>query len=394
MVTEQHFRFVSRIYDLPLQPDQWPDVLDEFAPFMNATASAVVAHDPIYAEHRIDIVSSYHLGIGASLVAEFNERFGGAEKEGYAKMALSPQRAFVSDMEAMGITSVEEHGALPAIQFGVEKFNLRHRAASCLNLQRVWTDIIAVQYDGDRGPITEEEKKIGSLFLDHFAKSVELGRSFGVLKSRFDSVFSALDRFHIGIFVLSPNGAVAVKNREAARLIDQGDGLALSNNGRLQPSVDDNQRGALKEAVDKAINTAMGGQNTAETRMVLTRRSGKTPYLLEVTPIRDQNELESDFHGALVFVIDPDNTDFVSTEGMQALYGLTGAEAEICKLLAQGLETDDIADSRNITRETVRHYVKQTLQKAGVNNRAQLVRLALTVNLPIEPATAKEGSAS
>ena len=180
--------------------------------------SAVVAHDPIYAEHRIDIISSYHLGIGASLVAEFNERFGGAEKEGYAKMALSPQRAFVSDMEAMGITSVEEHGALPAIQFGVEKFNLRHRAASCLNLQRVWTDIIAVQYDGDRGPITEEEKKIGSLFLDHFAKSVELGRSLGVLKSRFDSVFSALDRFHIGIFVLSPNGSVVVKNREAARL--------------------------------------------------------------------------------------------------------------------------------------------------------------------------------
>jgi len=37
------------------------------------------------------------------------------------------------------------------------------------------------------------------LFLDHFAKTMELSRSFSVLKSRFGGVLTALDRFHIGI---------------------------------------------------------------------------------------------------------------------------------------------------------------------------------------------------
>ena len=70
---------------------------------------------------------------------------------------------------------------------------------------------------------------------------------------------------------------------------------------------------------------------------------------------------------------------------MQTLYGLTGSEAEICKLVAQGQETRDVADERNLTLETTRTYIKQILQKTGAKNRAQLVRLALNVNLPIDP---------
>jgi DNA-binding CsgD family transcriptional regulator len=53
-------------------------------------------------------------------------------------------------------------------------------------------------------------------------------------------------------------------------------------------------------------------------------------------------------------------------------------------LIAEGLGTGDIADTQNLTRETVRTYVKRILEKTGTKNRAQLVRLALTVNLPID----------
>ena len=244
---------------------------------------------------------------------------------------------------------------------------------------------MAVQYANDRGPITNTEKGIGSFFLDHFAKSIELGRSFGVLKSRFNGVLTALDRFHIGIFVLSPNGSVVVKNLEADGILDAGDGLSLSRDGRLQPNQDE-ERGQLKDIITRAISTAQAQDNRAEQLMTLSRRSGDDPYLVEVAPICDRDEIENAFKGALVFVIDPAKTDMVSTEGMQMLYQLTGAESEICKLIAQGMDTDDVADMRSNTRETVRSHIKQILQKTGVNNRSQLVRLALNVNLPIDPA--------
>ena len=86
----------------------------------------------------------------------------------------------------------------------------------------------------------------------------------------------------------------------------------------------------------------------------------------------------------MVFVIDPMHSAVVSTAGMREIYNLTKAESEVCRLIAQGRGTQEIADLRNVTTETARTYVKRILEKTGTKNRVQLVRLALTVNLPIE----------
>jgi len=385
-INQGHMDLISHIYDLPLRPDRWTAVLDEFAPIMNAAGAGVLAFDPIYAEHHVSVVTSNYHAIGPAVLADFNKRFAAEEKEGYAKLAMDPKQGFVTDMEGLGVASLEEHNELPSVKWLGKHFKIRHRAASCLNLKRIWTDFLTVQFANDRGPITDQERQTGAFFLDHFAKSIELGRAFGVLKSRFNGVLTALDRFHIGIFVLSPNGSVVVKNREADRILDAGDGLALSRDGYLQPA-GDAERGELKEIITRAVSTAQAQDNRAEQLMTIARRSGDDDYLVEVAPISDRGEIESAFKGALVFVIDLAKSDVVSTVGMQALYSLTGSESEVCKLLAEGYETDAIADERNLTRETVRNYIKQILQKTGVNNRSQLVRLALNVNLPIDPAS-------
>ena len=389
MYSQQDLDLVSVIYDLPLQPNGWMDVLDQFAPAMNAAGAGVLVFDPINAEYHVSEVTSNYHSYDPTFLDDYNQRFGAAEKEGYAKLAMHPKRQFITDMEGMGIESLEEQGQQPAVQWLMEHYNVRHRAVSCMNLERIWSDFLSVQFDKDRGPISTDERKKGLFFLDHFAKSVELGRAFSVLQSRFNGIFTALDRFHIGIFVLSPNGSVVVKNCEAERILSAGDGLSMSREGQLLPQ-DDNQRAQLKEAIIKAILTAQAEDHQAETLMTLSRRSGNDPYLIEVAPIRDHVEIESQFNGCLVFVIDPTKTDVVSTDGMQALYGLTDAEASLCALVAKGMGTDEMAQSREITRETVRSYIKKILQKTGVKNRSQLVRLALNVNLPIDSAPAEE----
>ena len=382
MISQQHMGLISRIYDLPLNPDKWVDVLGEFAPTVNAAGAAIMVFDPVYGEHHVNM-STTALPITPAQIEEYNRLFGAEEKASYAKIATNPKRGFTTDMELLGLKSLEEQANLPAVKWLDQHLGIRHRAASCLNLKRIWIDLMAVQYANDRGPITDAEKEIGSFFLDHFAKSIELGRSFGVLKSRFGGVLSALDRFHVGIFVLSPNGSVVVKNAEAERILGNADGLSLSRDGRLQ-SGDDGERAELKDIITRAISTACAEDNRAEQLMTIARNSGNDPYLIEVAPIRDHGEIETEFKGCIVFVIDPGKTDMVSTEGMQALYQLTGAESEICRLVAEGLETNDMADSKNITGETVRSHIKKIMQKTGVNNRSQLVRLALTVNLPID----------
>jgi DNA-binding CsgD family transcriptional regulator len=148
------------------------------------------------------------------------------------------------------------------------------------------------------------------------------------------------------------------------------------------------ERSALRDAILKAAATAGAvgaGGGRAETVLVLPRRSPGDPFLVEVAPIRDRGvELDRGFSGAIMYVIDPMRSDVVSTEGMQALYGLTGTESEICRLIVEGLGTGEVAEARNVGLETVRTHVKRLLEKTGTKNWAQLVRLALSVNLPID----------
>lgn len=388
MFSQDHLDLVSRIYDLPLRPEGWLSVLNDFAPMMGAQGAAIMVFDPVYGEHHVN-VNTTSLPITPEQAEEYNRLFGAAEKDEYAKIAMNPKRGFTTDMEIMGLKSVEEQANLPAVKWLDKHLGVRHRAASCLNLKRIWIDLMAVQFASERGPITEGEKEIGSFFLGHFAKSIELGRSFGVLKSRFGGVLTALDRFHIGIFVLSPNGSVVIKNLEAERIIDAGDALSITRDSKLEPALD-TERAMMKDYIGRAILTANANDDRAEQLMTLSRKSGKDPYLVEVAPIRDKGEIENEFKGCLVFVIDPTRTDDVSTLGMAELYSLTNAESEICKMIAQGMETNAVADARSNTPETVRSHIKNILQKTGVNNRSQLVRLALNVNLPIDQSDTKK----
>ena len=384
-ITQRHLDLISQIYDLPLHPERWSTVLDQFASIMGANMIGIAVHDPMTSGQQLSVSSS---NFTPALQAEYNTQISTLGESPYAKMAANPKREFWTELEMLGMDNIEQYLARPSSQWLIQKFNVTYGIGSCLNLDRSWTDILSILFPENQGHLIPHKKQLGSIFLDHFAKAMEINRSFSLLKSRFDGVLTALDRFHIGIFILSPNGTVILKNTEAERLIAEDDGVSLSREGYIHPNTSD-KRPELKAAIKQAATTAEAQNNHAETLLTLPRKSGKDPYLVEVSPFRGDDDIESLFSGCLVFIIDPAKTDTVTTKGMQKIYGMTPSEAEVCRLVAEGYVTDDIADARNITRETVRNYVKQILHKTGTSNRSQLVRLALSVNLPIDVAPSK-----
>lgn len=379
-IEPEHLDLISRIYDLPLHPERWTAVLDEFSAILNAGGAGFGIHDPYAVEFQASAVTT-------SFGPDFQEQYQRAMPPGYqspfAKLAINPKRGFVRDLDLLDLHNVEQYTQRPLIKWTDRHFNVVFGAASSLNVDRAWVDVLYVMFSREHGPMTRQETAVGNLFLDHFAKATELCRSFGVLQSRFSGVLEALDRFHIGVFILTPSGAVVVQNAEATRIVEATDGLSLKRDGHLSPD-DDDKRHQLKAAIDLATRTSRAQEARSESLLSLPRRSGEEPYLLEISPMRDDGAIEADFRGCLIFAIDPARTDTVTTKGMRELYNLTETEADVCRLVAQGHDTDAMADARNVTRETVRGYIKQVLHKTGVGNRAQLVRLALKVNLPID----------
>ncbi|MGW1991816.1 LuxR C-terminal-related transcriptional regulator [Embleya sp. NPDC001921] len=67
-------------------------------------------------------------------------------------------------------------------------------------------------------------------------------------------------------------------------------------------------------------------------------------------------------------------------------YELTGREAEITRLVAGGLATDEIARRLHISKHTVRDHIKSVLAKVGVASRGELVAKLFTEH--VAPAAA------
>jgi hypothetical protein len=139
---------------------------------------------------------------------------------------------------------------------------------------------------------------------------------------------AVLDRVRIGIVIIEPGGCVIATNDEAQRLLQMGEGVALARNDHLVCRDDDLTR-SLDEAIHKASSTALGKHETPETLMAIPRRSGARPLLLEIIPLRDSKaEMERDFGGAMVAIIDPDKPRLFDASILGKAYRLSKAERD------------------------------------------------------------------
>lgn len=375
---------VACIYRSSMRPENaWSEALDRIAAEMGAKGAHLHLVDPQREEISIAGMSSMFPGPDSEVWTHWRESLVKSDLPGYRALMAQEQTGFHTDISLLGLTE-NQHRNLPSIKFNIERFNVRHRAATRLNLHGAWLDMLAVQYATERGPITPQESAVGDVIIPHMAKSVEMHRNFLMLQRRFDAVIAVLDRWHIGICIVLGDGSLLVANRQADEILDNKDGLIRDHRNRLV-CLEAEENGVLQDALARATATASGSDDKAETQLALSRSSGLDAYLVSVAPLSDDgHELDRDFAGAFVAIIDPSRVSSISTSGMGEIYKLTKTEREICQLVAEGHKTDEIAEIRDLQLETVRSYVKSVLAKTRTHGRPDLVRLALLLNPPIE----------
>lgn len=304
-VTRAQLDLISRIYDAALDKTAWTGILDDVARQCGALGSTIGftdIHKPVVQEEFSN--SFYSAEFFETYSKHFREE-GGAE---FQNLLRHPVHQMIRDTEILAHEKIPAHER-PTLQFLRDGYGIGHRSAARINKDGAWIGAITLQHHEQHGPMSDGEAAIADLFVPHIAKTVELTRPFLTLKSRFHAVMAALDRFHIGVFVLSPQGQIILRNREAERVLDLNDGLSQDHSGQLLPASEP-QRHALREAVLKAVATASAESDLAETILVLPRRSQVDPFLVEVSPLRDRDgELDRGFSGAMVLVIDPMRTD-------------------------------------------------------------------------------------
>lgn len=81
-------------------------------------------------------------------------------------------------------------------------------------------------------------------------------------------------------------------------------------------------------------------------------------------------------------------------EHLKLVESLSVREVEVLNLVAEGMDSKEVAAVLGISYRTVRTHVTSILTKLGARNRTQALRIALQAGIiaPYEPATAKDAA--
>ncbi len=161
--------------------------------------------------------------------------------------------------------------------------------------------------------------------------------------------------------VLSPQGLVVVHNEGARKCFGARQGKQLGTDWIREDSLADFR------AVRKS-GLAKGNANYAIIRIVI---DGGGEALAEAYRL-DVKGKDGSF--TVVRSLELDWNDNV-TSGLSQAFGLTSAEADICRLLFAHRNLEIVASKRGVALETVRNQVKRILGKVELHSKTELIRM-------------------
>lgn len=370
----------AEIYDASIKPDLWEGLLNQLAAEVGAKGAVMLVLETL-GQYR------YSISFSSSLYSEdarrrYEREYSRYEAGDFSHVASSKPGDIVLSEDY--VADPKAFRARPDVAFLEKEFGVFERFAVRLNDDRAWFDFVAFQYDRARSNIRPREEAKLRKYLPHIAKSVDLSRPFAELRLRYRAVLGALDRYFIAVFLVQSSGHVLACNRSARMLIDSGDGLAVSARGEIFAH-DAGDQSRLQAAVRHASTVAAALGLGGSSQVMVRKRSGREHYLVDVSPIRDTAyEIDRNFKGAFLTVIDPDQRLMLSLEGLKKLYHLTAAETAVAELLFRGHTNEELSDLRGVSLETIKAQVRALLAKTASRNRTELVSRLLSVTLPIE----------
>jgi len=363
---------VGEVYQCATRGAEWPTYLTSVGSLLEATSTNLLYHD--------------HRSLGGINVAV------GADPELYRKYAefghvidpwaLACRPNVFPPASVVAGASLIEHSRFVKTEFYAamgRRFDTTRGLFGVLEASRYQTAVLSVNR-GDRGEeFDADEARTMAILVPHVRRALAIQQKLSVLEGERSQLVDAADRMRFGVVLIDNRGRPIFINRNAARLIEARDGLAIARHSLVatDSAVDTRLQLALRSAVAVNRGEAVVIENG---ELLIPRAEGRRPLHACVSPAGSR-----DFYGgraartaALLLLSDPEERTRPSVDRLRDLFSLTAAEARVAEGLAAGQRAADIADSLGVSRETVRSQIKRVLEKADARSQSAFIRLVAT----------------
>lgn len=372
---------LQSIYNAATDSEGWNASLDACVDYVGAYSANVLFHDNNRdSPWRYTLGSERWRGCTEAQMAKAIELFERYDSKAWAFVHKHRKQTLLIDTDYW--TDSDQLGRREDYQFCREELGFVRKAGSKLNDNKCWTDNIAFQFAADLKTIPGNSLEKIRHLLPHAAKSIEMWRTFSILKGQYQAVLAALDHVKVGLCIAEPGGSIIVANEEARRILDIDNGIKLGAD-KLIHCRKPEQELSIQNAMASACATSAGQNSLAESFEIIGSKQ-KRQISVEISPLRDAaGEIANHFNGALITLIDLSAELDIDINKIAAACKLSPSEREVCKMIIQGATVSEIAETRSVSEDTVKSQLKSSYRKTGCRSRVQLTRMALKADPPV-----------
>lgn len=267
-----------------------------------------------------------------------------------------------------------------------------------LQHQDIWHICTGIVFDGSKLPLTaislfrprrgnsfeDLDRRLYKLIVNHLSRSLGTMLMLRDSELRVQASLASLNRFAFAVALMGVRGNIIFLNDCARRMIGEGDGLSIRRGNPLVDgegwliAKDVTQNARLARCVKSCVDPAAEPQHFNQA-VAISRPSGKRDYVAHASSLASSNEIcgRRGDAGAIVFITDPDSAPRVSLALLRRVYGLTPAEAKLCRELISGDGLSAAANRLRISENTAKTQLTAVYEKTRTHRQAELVKLLL-----------------
>lgn len=226
----------------------------------------------------------------------------------------------------------------------------------------------------DCPPQAEERRRLG-LLLPHIRRACGIEEKLGQALQTTVELQEALEHVREAVLLLDANARLVRANRAGTALLRKEQGIYLTRDGTLRVGGSGNQDlllAALRRS--RVPETVLDTSDAAPSKQIVVARPEAAPLVLTVQPLPSARHYSSGVTAALLVNV-PEADTRNDLQWLSDFYGLTSAELQLVRGLANGDSLKSLAAWQGVSYETVRTHLRRVFDKTGTNRQAALVGL-------------------
>ncbi len=353
---------IGALYQGIASDEEWIGALDRFSDHFRSSSlffgnDSGEPHDVRFVGHRVD-PDCVRLIQGPLATPDANPFLAG--------MASVPIGRAVETSRICGDQKLVRS---PLFNIALRPFGYRYVIGALLEQAEQGRAFVAFTRSADAGDYEQEEVERLNLLLPHLTRALHLREEFRAARSGRASAEQALEELPRGLLLLCPETlSILFANREARRILDLRDGLGcngtrlLVRDRRLEAHILTSSR-AAPDSASRPLTAAV------------PRPSGAPAWRVSVSflPRSAAGMNGVELPCLALTVLDPEHNAVPHERDLQAIYGLTLAEAGVAARLCSG-DLHEVARDLGITYNTAKSHLRMIFDKVGVSSQSSLVR--------------------